>query len=1141
MMHRSGFINAVLAVTFVATALSSYAFETSYFPRQGVLSSGHWIKVSVTAGGLYRIPAATLSSWGLGSASSVRIYGIAGGRMADVLTEANVPSDLQLLQNTVTADGDVVFYASDPGSWEDDGSGRFYYLPNIYSSNSYFYITANDTIAARDMESIAGAAMTQSETRADSYNCRFHHESELSSPGEAGPLLVGEDFRYTTSRSFDFTLSDAPADADIWYRISYVSAFTSGSPSLTVSVDNSDITGSTTSLSLVSSSSYIHGTENVIYNSGKLTSTDISAIRVNIQFNGASTALSALNSLTVGYNRKMSLPAAGYLTFDTPSRCCSLTTAGVGDVTLWDVTDPLNIKAVTTSTTATTLEWNAATAGRRFYAAFSSGASIPAPTFVEALANTNLHGDDCPDMVIIAPTAMLAQAQRIADYHATTADSLTSLVVDADDIYDEFSGGRAEPAGIRNYLKMLYDRGAAGEGHTLKYVTIMGRMTYDNRHLLAASGDYPTIPGWSPWSVRSSLSDNEGYFTDDYYTMLADGAAADMSADKLCIAAGRIPVTDVTEAKTVVDKELEYAKGARHSAWKQRMILLADDGDSGVHLRQSEDMAAGFTDIDGIPYIPNKIYLDAYTRSGGVYNEARDGMFSSLDEGVVWWNFIGHANTVGWTADGILSYSDINSLYLRHLPFIYAATCDFLRLDGTAVSGAELMYKERNGGCIGVISATRPVYISENGPLSAAMGRALAKRGDDGRFLTPGRMYMEAKNDIRDSRGNIVSDDNKLRYVFVGDPALRLSVPDNIVSIDTINGVPTDTDGEPPMMAAMSRSTVSGSILTPDRQPYTGFNGTVTIDIYDAESTTTTDPEDGSDPINFEVFGGRVFTGSAKVTNGKFTINVAMPTELSQNYRPASMGSYAYDDTTDDEAIGLFRGFYVYGYDEDAPADNQPPVIESMVLNHSSFNDGDIVNAAPMLIASVTDDVGINISTAGIGHQLSLTLDSTRTYNDVATYYTPNTDGTPGGVINYPFEDLTEGMHTLSLRVWDTSGNSARSTINFGVSADATPKIYDIYSDANPASTEANFYLSHDRPDAMIDVTVTVYNLLGHALWIGSASGRSDMFLSVPVTWDLTDTAGRRVGRGIYLYRATITDDGTHYDTATRKLAVTAQ
>ena len=89
----------------------------------------------------------------------------------------------------------------------------------------------------------------------------------------------------------------------------------------------------------------------------------------------------------------------------------------------------------------------------------------------------------------------------------------------------------------------------------------------------------------------------------------------------------------------------------------------------------------------------------------------------------------------------------------------------------------------------------------------------------------------------------------------------------------------------------------------------------------------------------------------------------------------------------------------------------------------------------------------------------------------------------------------------------------------------------------------ANFYLTHNQPETNATVTVTVYNLVGTPIWSGQASGRPEMFTTtVPVSWDLTDTAGRRVARGIYLYRATIsTDGGNTYETASRRLAVTAQ
>ncbi|MDE6285719.1 MAG: hypothetical protein K2L99_01835, partial [Muribaculaceae bacterium] len=227
--------------------------------------------------------------------------------------------------------------------------------------------------------------------------------------------------------------------------------------------------------------------------------------------------------------------------------------------------------------------------------------------------------------------------------------------------------------------------------------------------------------------------------------------------------------------------------------------------------------------------------------------------------------------------------------------------------------------------------------------------------------------------------------------------------------------------------------------------------------------------------------------------------------------------------------------------DEKAHADKEHTVIDSYVINNSSFKSGDAVaTTSPMMLASVSDNVGINISSAGVGHQITLTLDSCTTYSDAAFFYTPHGDGTPGGTINYPLPDLEPGLHSLRLRVWDTSGNAAESTIEFFAEEGLAPRIFDVYTDANPASTSANFYITHDAPDAVATVTVTVYNMLGSPVWTRTERGRSDMFTSTPVTWDLRDGTGRRVQRGIYLYSATISVDGTSYRTEARKLAVTA-
>lgn len=1126
----------LLALALCVLAGPAFAFDSSHYPEQSVLSTGKWVKVSVENDGLYMLSASTLRGWGFTDPMKVRVYGTGGRRMADKLTTANYPGDLPLLQ-TANSSAGVVFYACGAGEWQKSGQ-TWIFDPNIYSTRGYYFVTENADVPLREIPVMESEGVPSNP--ATSFYDRIHHERELFSPGYAGPLLLGEDFRYTPRREFTFSLPGHDGTKNTLISCNMVTNYSKSGSRMVFTANGEELPlMSYDIIGTSSSSSYVHGTSSVSEHTVQL-EPGVTQLKLGVELKHSGTpTLAALNYLTVNYPRELSMPDEGFLCFSLTNPEIKLEAPDAASLTVWDVTDPLNIvalKAAGTDNSAFSVKLNNFWRLRNF-AAFTPSARLASPKGDVNVANQNLHALTDVDMVIVAPADYIDQAERLANFHRTSANPLKVVTTTPSLIYNEFSSGVPDPAGIRNFFKMLYDR---TDGR-FQYAVLMGRMTCDNRGLTSDAPNYPTIPGYSPWAVRTSLSDNEGYFTDDVIAMLADNSGTDLGHDKLSIMIGRIPVTDEMEAKAVIDKTLEYATNSRKSAWKHRFMFLADDGDRGEHLRQTENMISYFANQPGQNQFINKVYLASFIRKGQEYPAARERQFKALDEGVVWWNFIGHANTTGWTADNQLTYTDLNNMYLRHLPFIYASTCNFLRLDAIEVSGAEIVYKERYGGAIGLISATRPVYISDNGHLSRAMGRAMAKRNDDGTLLTPGQIYMAAKNDIRNLKDQPMNDTNRLRYVFLGDPALPLAMPSNTIRIDSINGTAPGGDDQI-IIAALQQATICGTVLTPSGEPATDFNGIVNIDIFDAEHTSTSvnDPEEDGSEV-FEEYGNRVYTGAAKVQNGSFTLSASMPLEFEQNFRPATMSVYAYADNSNAEAVSLFRDFYVFGFDESAPADTVAPTIDMLVLNHSSFTSGDAVNSTPMLIASVSDNVGLNVSTSGVGHQMTAVIDGRINCSDLSSYYTPAADGSPSGNINYSLPELQEGPHQLMLRIWDTSGNASRAIIDFTVSPGMAPNIYEVYSDANPASTSANFFLSHDQPDAMVTVTIEVFNLMGSPVWSSSVTGRSDMFLSVPVTWNLTDRAGRRVNRGIYVYRATVTTDNQNYTTASRKIAVTAQ
>lgn len=1125
-----------ISLIIALAAVTASALDLSHYASESVLSQGHWVKISVAESGLYRIPASTLRKWGFSDPSKVRVHGYGGQRIDDALTAANYIDDLPAVNISVSADGSIVFYGVGPHKWDNgDVSTR---QSNPYSTVGYYFLCESGA----EIPAMGKTGQPGSNAQSCTFTERIQHEQDLVSPGEGGVMLVGEDFRYTPSRTFRFDLPDLNGRVNI--MVSFV-ATTFGAPSrLSFTANGTPLeSNSTDVIGASDASSEVYGTETrTVHNLGEISG----PLELTISHSASTVVHNAwLNFIAVNYDRSLRMTDKA-LTFSTDTRELRLADAS-GWVRIWDVTDPLDIREVDYELEGNDALWTATQGGRRDYAAWADGSRLPEPTLVGTVANQNLHSAECPDMVIFTHPAWRSQAERIAELHRGAPDNLSVIVADAEEVYNEFSSGAPDVSGLRKYLKMLYDRGSA-EGSPLRYVLLMGRMTYDERHLTAGvkSLGAPTLPAWQQRDEKLSLKAELGYATDDFLAMLEDDSGTRLGADKLSVAVGRMPVTSSASAKVMTDKIIDYARRPPAGAWKNRVMALADDLDGGVHYKQTEWFMNGIERQSDNPYLLEKVYLPAFEKSNGVYQSAREKMYRTLNDGVAWWTFIGHATNHSWTADGMLTYSDINNMYLRHLPFIYAATCNFLRWDSNTQSGGEILMNERNGGVIGMISATRPVYITYNGYFSYAMGAELSRRDSAGRLQRIGEIYRRAKNNIRaiDDNGSVgisvLNNENRLRYVLMGDPALRLATPDNLVAIESVNGVSVDGPDQI-VIPARGMPVIKGVVTGPDGAVLSDFNGTLLLDLYDATKSTTLDDDDYEKMHPFDEHGEKLFSGSCRVVNGEFMLTVAMPSDITDNFREATIALYAYSDDSMVEASGIDRNCYVYGFDEEAAEDNESPVIELLAINHPTFRDGDQVNSDPMVIASISDNVGINLSMAGIGRQMSIMIDDKRSYNDVPYYFTPASDGSPAGTVAYPLEGLTEGDHTLRFRVFDTNGNSSTKTINFVVRDGLSPTVFDIYSDANPATTEANFYLAHNRPEGMLTVTVSVYNLLGHKLWEQTSTARSDMYISSPVTWDLTDGTGRRVPRGIYLYRATVTADGENYSTASRKIAVTSR
>ncbi|MDE6317618.1 MAG: type IX secretion system sortase PorU, partial [Muribaculaceae bacterium] len=911
---------AIVAVCISLIPSGARAFDLSTYAEASRLADGRWVKISIKSDGIYMLSNAQLRKMGFTDPSKVHVYGYGGRQLSDYMTRSSYIDDLPVVP-VLRTDKGILFYGE--GVTEAVTHTGNYVRPrqNAFTDEGYYFLSDRDG-EDKDIPTIGTPSASSPETTFLDY---IFHEKDLVSISPTGQQYGGEDFLYTPSRSFNFQLTDREEESKVWLLCSF----------LTTAKDETSISLSVNDKALPSSSSdKIRATSNDHgnYRAGVTTKTffpDNDKISVGVTFNRNGTVSAAhLDYLAINYTRKLRL-SDSQLRFSISRNQASLEGAGASTL-VWDITSPLDIKKMETGLSGSALKWTNEYTGTRRYIAFDPTASFPEPTYVGVVANQNLHGIEVPDMVIFTPSVWQSEAQRLADFHKSQ-DGLSVTVVNQDDVFNEFASGSRDVNAFRKMLKMLYDRSANSEKQ-LKYALFMGRGSYDNRRISTSvkALSYPLMP---LWQSEQGETDLDSYTTDDILAFLNDNSGANMPSDYLCIGVGRMPVTSLSGAKSAVDKIITYSTKSATGTWRNRTLLIADDQDKGVHMTQMEQVWNKMLENGGDNAIHTKLYTDAYQLTGQGYPQARDFMFKTLDEGVAWWMFIGHANTTSLTHEGLLKLSDINDMYLRKWPILIAATCDFLRWDGNSISAGEVMWSHESGGCIAQISANRPVYISENVYFSRALAQHMFTRDDAGNRLTLGEIYRRAKNSSRVSEtGVMLNDANKMRYILMGDPAMRPVMPQQQIIVDLINGVEPGGD-EHAVMQARQDVMVEGRVLDSDGNIINGFNGTIASTLYDAEYSITTLGNGGEEEgkkVTFEQHGDRIFAGNDSIRDGRFRVRIAMPSSISNNYREASLSLVARNEGAKDlngYAAGVNRDFFVYGTDENV-VDTIPPVIK---------------------------------------------------------------------------------------------------------------------------------------------------------------------------------------------------------------------
>jgi Peptidase family C25 len=1095
------------------------------YKNASVLASGNWYKIAVKEPGVYKVDVALLNKLGIStnnlSSASIRLYGNAGAMLPEACNGLRT-DDLEENAIQVVDGGDgsfsgndyFLFFSAGPDIWlKDSANQRFKHQKNLYSNQAFYFITIGGT--GKRVPTI-NSPLVPNET-VNSFSERYFHELDsvnfLSSSkdwyGEELSALPGHSNTLVFPVPIENILT-LPQSATIVSNC--VSRSIGGSSRFTVNVNSTAVlqhdiaaTGNS-NFDLFARSSLVSASFNP-------------AASLSLTYNftpGGINAEGWIDWFEIFCRRNLSLTGNGQLLFRDWN---SVIAAGIaefhlqnaGNAQVWDITNPTGAVKMNTVTAGNEISFVNNAASLHEYVAFSTNFLIPDP--IGKTENQNLHNSAPSDLIIVAYAPLLQQAQRLALYHQQK-DNLKTVVVSAEQVFNEFGSGIPDPTAIRDFVKMYYDKAAADTSKRPKYLLLFGDASFDYKDRLRNNSNF--VPAYEN---NLSLDPLSTYTSDDYFGFLDDteDINSGLIVNLLDLGIGRIPAQTPGQAKAFVDKLVSYSDPKSLGPWRNEQTFIADDEDFNLHFSDAEVITAAAAATNPL-FLQDKIYLDAYnevsTPAGSRYPDVNQAINNQVQNGTLIWNYNGHGS-YRRLAEEVVLEQDIADTWNNpyRLPLFITATCDFAPYDNPTISslGENILLREKTGA-IALMTTTRLVFAFSNRIMNRNYLQFALQLKPDGTYPSLGEAVRQAKNFTYQTQADIT---NNRKFTLLGDPASTIAFPKYRVQTKTING--TAITSQLDTLKALEKYSIAGNITDVQGNALNNFNGTVYATVFDKVQTVSTR---GNDPDsykeNFQVQHNQLFKGKVKAVNGSFDFTFIVPKDIS--YQPGNGRISYYADNGQLDGNGSFTGFLVGG-SQGVSSDITGPVIKAY-LNDEKFVSGTIVNETPLLLLHLSDSSGINIVGTGIGHDITAILDGdtkkTFVLND---FFESELDSYQKGIVRFQLPAMEEGNHYLSIKAWDVANNSNEAVIEFRVLKKENLSLNHVLNYPNPFTTRTTFWFEHNRPNEDLRVIIQIFTVSGKLVktirqTINTPGNRSN-----DIEWNVTDDYGDKLARGVYIYQ----------------------
>lgn len=524
----------------------------------------------------------------------------------------------------------------------------------------------------------------------------------------------------------------------------------------------------------------------------------------------------------------------------------------------FDITDPtnvamLNILAASNGATFDGIFSDQIDSTHEYIALANSQFQTPA-SIVQDTPSNLADSSNGADYIIITYGAWKNNVQPLASQRAVMG---RVMVIDVEDIYDEFSYGMKNAQALRNFFEYAY---ANWQPPKPSYALLVGDGNMDN-----GNDEESFIPVYmklvDPWI---------GMTASDHCLVALDRPSSECKLnssfgnDLPSISIGRLPALSATDVDNMVNKLIAYENNAAPGAWRNKVTFVTDNAyassgtlDPAGNFFDYSDEVAGDSYYMPAPMESNRIYFNPCTNTTlypwcataySTYSsstDARNALLDAFSQGRLIINYVGHAASLAWgSGEILLKSSDAASLAPNNgnpkYPFMMPMTClEGYFNSGYSTSVSEALVRQKDGGAIGSFAPAGLGVTTGHDYLNRGFFEALMQggkpRAGQATIAAKVKLYVEGGG----GSGDLID-----TYNLLGDPGMMFQLP------DAIRPTPTNTPTNTP---TPSNTPTNTATFTPTNTPtdtLTPTNTPTPTDPNDPTWTPTNTPTDTATPTN---------------------------------------------------------------------------------------------------------------------------------------------------------------------------------------------------------------------------------------------------------------------------------------------------